>query len=65
MGQQLSKTLGKRNRRPTQPLPCTDTVLSVKFEHTSCEEATKGVAELLRDVQRSDALSKLGLVVPR
>ena len=40
-------------------------MLSVKLEYTSSEKTAESVAELLRNVQRSDALSKLSLVVPR
>ena len=40
-------------------------MFSIEFEDTGSEETTKGVTELLRDVQCRNTLPKLGLVVPR
>lgn len=38
---------------------------SIELEYTSSKEATKCITELLRNVQRSDTLSELSLVIPR
>ena len=39
-------------------------MLSIEFEDTGSEETTEGIAKLLGDVQGSDALAKLSLVIP-
>src|SRR5205823_13135821 len=47
-----------------EPLPCTNVMCSIELKDGCGEEPTKGVSELLRNIQGGNAFAKFRLRVP-